>query len=257
MEFSESQLDFVLGVKSDPDKERYVLDYLGAKDRLEDCWYEIDPWDFIDDGTGRFNEESWKQAAIDQNNYVASLKEERDTSTEQLRLLGIKTTDIDAMGLSFDRYMQIIWSGVLNDMKTNTINHTNTNGSGDESLRKLPLLMIHDTEFYVDIAKLQFRQADNQANVIHFKDVQDNGDHTAIVYDPKTKNAFHGTQAEMKAREDVLLIKLPAKEDLDFDYVMQQLVKKREQIAQQSKESIQSKPTQEEKNRKTGKGQGL
>lgn len=90
-------------------------------------------------------------------------------------------------------------------------------------LRKLPILRIYDTNFYVDLKLLEFRQVDNAENAISFKNVQDNGDHTAIVYDPATKNAFQGTWKEMNERSDVRLIKLPAMINLDRPGLIDQL----------------------------------
>ena len=95
--------------------------------------------------------------------------------------------------------------------------------------RKLPVLKIHDTEFYVDMAKLEFRQTDNPKNAISFRDVQDNGDHTQVMYDPTTKNAFQGTWGDMSKRSDLVLVNLPSAVDLDFDYLMTQLNKLSEQ----------------------------
>lgn len=92
-------------------------------------------------------------------------------------------------------------------------------------LRLLPILRIHDTDFYVDLEKLEFRQVDNEKNTISFHDVQDNGTHTQLMYDPTTKNAFKGTWAEMSKREDLVLIKLPPAIELDTQYVADQLVK--------------------------------
>jgi len=95
--------------------------------------------------------------------------------------------------------------------------------------RKLPVLRIHDTDFHVDMAKLEFTQVDNPKNAISFRDVQDNGDYTQLMYDPKTKNAFQGTWGEMSKRDDLVLVKLPAAVDLDFDYLITQLNKLSEQ----------------------------
>ena len=89
--------------------------------------------------------------------------------------------------------------------------------------RQLPTIKIHDTEFHVDIRLMEFRQVSNSDNVISFKNVQDNIDHTAVLYDPKTKNAFQGTWQEMSARKDVVLVKLPCIIDLDRDGLVAQL----------------------------------
>jgi hypothetical protein len=91
--------------------------------------------------------------------------------------------------------------------------------------RKLPVLKIHDADFYVDMAKMEFRQVDNPKNAISFYSVQDNGDHTQVMYDPKTKNAFQGSWGDMSKREDLVLVRLPAAVDLDFNYLMSQLNK--------------------------------
>jgi hypothetical protein len=91
--------------------------------------------------------------------------------------------------------------------------------------RKLPVLKIHDADFYVDMAKMEFRQVENPKNAISFNSVQDNGDHTQVMYDPKTKNAFQGSWGDMSKREDLVLVRLPAAVDLDFDYLMSQLNK--------------------------------
>ena len=89
--------------------------------------------------------------------------------------------------------------------------------------RQLPKIKIHDTDFYVDFMGLEFKQVDNPKNAISFRDVQDNGDHTSVMYDPKTKNAFQGTWHEMSEREDVKLIRLPAMINLDREALIGQL----------------------------------
>ena len=91
--------------------------------------------------------------------------------------------------------------------------------------QKLPVLKIHDSDFYVDMAKMEFRQVDNPKNAISFYSVQDNGDHTQVMYDPKTKNAFQGSWGDMSKRDDLVLVRLPAAVDLDFGYLMSQLNK--------------------------------
>jgi hypothetical protein len=92
-------------------------------------------------------------------------------------------------------------------------------------LKLLPILRIHDTDFYVDMEKLEFRQVDNDKNAISFYDVQDNGDHTQIIYDPKTKNAFQGSFGEMMHRDELVVVKLPPAIELDTQYIADQLVK--------------------------------
>lgn len=256
MKSSQSLLGFVQHVHNNQEKERHVLDYLIAKDRLEHSLNsDLDPRDFMI-AADQYDEQEWRRLTAQNEKNTEDHKNEIKVSTQHLQQLGINTADMDAMGLTIERYREITRSLSINDMKTNSINPTNTNANSEESLRKLPILVIHDTEFYVDVARLQFRQVDNASNVIHLRDVQDNGDHTSIMYDLKTKNAFQGTREEMNMRSDVILVKLPATADLDFDYLMEQLSKKRDEIARQRKPSDQS-ITPEEKIKKSGKGQGL
>lgn len=92
-----------------------------------------------------------------------------------------------------------------------------------EQQRQLPKVKIHDTDFYVDLKRLEFRQVDEPKNAISFRNVQDNEDHTAVVYDPKTRNAFQGTWEELMARKDVEVIRLPALINLDREGLVAQL----------------------------------
>lgn len=126
--------------------------------------------------------------------------------------------------------------------------------------RQLPTVKIHDTDFYVDLIGLEFRQVDNPKNAISFKNVQDNGDHTSVMYDPKTKNAFQGTWHEMSEREDVKLIRLPAMINLDREALIGQL----NQLSwdahlkrQQGKNKDQIESTEEPKGKRRRKGHGI
>ena len=89
--------------------------------------------------------------------------------------------------------------------------------------RRLPMVKIHDPDFYVDLKRLEFRQVNDPKNAISFRNVQDNGDHTAVVYDPKTRNAFQGTWEELMTRKDVGVIRLPALINLDREGLVAQL----------------------------------
>lgn len=53
----------------------------------------------------------------------------------------------------------------------------------EEELKKLPILRIHETDYYIDMAKLEFRQVDNHKNAISFRDVADHKTHTSVIYD--------------------------------------------------------------------------
>ena len=130
------------------------------------------------------------------------------------------------------------------------------NGTGQG---QLPKVKIHDTDFYVDLKGLEFRQVDNPNNAISFRDVQDNGDHTSVMYDPKTKNAFQGTWHEMSQREDVKLIRLPAMIDLDREALIGQLNQlswdariKRQQ--NKNRDQIDSPEEHQPKRRRKGRG---
>jgi hypothetical protein len=130
------------------------------------------------------------------------------------------------------------------------------NGAGQ---RQLPTVKIHDTDFYVDLKGLEFRQVDNPNNAISFRNVQDNGDHTSVMYDPKTKNAFQGTWHEMSQGEDVKLIRLPAMINLDREALIGQLNQlswdahlKRQQS--KNKDQIESPKEPKEKRRRRGRG---
>lgn len=93
----------------------------------------------------------------------------------------------------------------------------------EEELRKLPILRIHETDYYVDMAKLEFRQVDDAKNAIAFRDVADHGSHTSVIYDPKTKNAFKGTWFDLSNRPDVSVIKLPPVIELDTTFIADNL----------------------------------
>ena len=130
------------------------------------------------------------------------------------------------------------------------------NGTGQ---KLLPTIKIHDTDFYVDLKGLEFRQVDNPNNAISFKNVQDNGDYTSVMYDPKTKNAFQGTWHEMSQREDVKLIRLPAMIDLDREALISQLNQlswdahlKRQQV--KKSDQIESPKEHQEKKHRRGRG---
>lgn len=102
----------------------------------------------------------------------------------------------------------------------------------------LPILRIHDTDFAVDLLGLQFIQVENPANRISFREVQDNGDHTQLVYDPKIKNAFQGTWSEMMQREDVRIVKLPAAIDLDMQALANVIIRVKGQVEKGIQETV-------------------
>lgn len=82
-------------------------------------------------------------------------------------------------------------------------------------MNSLPILRIHDADFYVDLRNGQFTQVDNPDNAISFRDIQDNGSHCLVLYDTATKNAFQGTWTELQQSSSVVQVRLPGLTDLD------------------------------------------
>lgn len=250
---SDEALDFIRGLSKE--KIEAIDDYLYCKERLLDYFLDVDPWDHIDESTGKFDDEAFRKEIKQSQDQTDHYEKEFRSSTERLKQLDIDPNHLDDLRLSSASLDQI----------TETLRQENKKNTNDdmgkqeqaEPLRKLPILMIHDTEFYVDLAKLEFRQIDNAANVISFRDVQDNGDHTAVLYDLKTKNAFKGTWGEMTAREDVILVKLPAAVDLDFDYVMTKLNERSEQMFLERQKTKGLAPPDNEKIKKPSRGPSL
>lgn len=80
---------------------------------------------------------------------------------------------------------------------------------------ELPIIRIHETDFYVDLRQMQFTEIKNPSNTISFENVQDNGDHCLILFDTTTKNAFQGTFGELTASPYVVQVRLPGLHDLD------------------------------------------
>lgn len=94
----------------------------------------------------------------------------------------------------------------------------------NSGVRTLPVIMIHDTEFLVDIKNLEFIQFDDNANRIHFRDVRDLGSHTEVTYDPTTKNVFRGSLEDRLSRKDVVDVRLPSAIDLDTQGLADEIV---------------------------------
>lgn len=93
--------------------------------------------------------------------------------------------------------------------------------SGD---RNLPVIMIHDRAFAVDVRHLAFIDIDDPSNEISFKDVRDYGFYTEVTNDPKMKNAFKGSLGERLMRKDLIDVKLPAAIDLDPQALADEIV---------------------------------
>lgn len=81
--------------------------------------------------------------------------------------------------------------------------------------QKVPVYRVHDKDFSVHLREGEFRQVDNNANRISFQHLKDNGNHTVIIYDPVTSNAFRGTWREFMERKDIIMVRLPSLLNLD------------------------------------------
>ena len=130
--------------------------------------------------------------------------------------------------------------------------------NASNGLRQLPIVKIDNTDFYVDLKSLEFRQVDNPRNAISFKNVQDNGDHTAVVYDPKTRNAFQGSWEELMARNDVSVVRLPALINLDRDGLVAQLNQNAldAHVKRQQTKAIQDQPEDQREHRERRRRKG-
>jgi len=92
---------------------------------------------------------------------------------------------------------------------------------------ELPVLRIHDTDFYVDLRGMQFIQVDQPSNRIHFDVVKDDRTESVIFFDTSTKNAFKGTWAELRQATTVVEVRLPSLAELDPPTMMAILIETR------------------------------
>lgn len=190
-------------ILKDSTKQMAVLNYLDSKERLDKYYtddskiYNAYPRDIDDPELSDVN----KVHEI----VLEELEDDFRSRSERLEALGVNPTAVDALKLDSDQLAEII-SAVRPDT------------AREGGLRLLPILRIHDTDFYVDLEKLEFRQVDNAKNAISFHDVHDNWTFTSVLYDPQTKNVFRGSEAERSGRPDVVLVQLPARTQLDTQY---------------------------------------
>lgn len=76
---------------------------------------------------------------------------------------------------------------------------------GNEMFPLHPLINIYGTDFLLDPTTLQFRQADNPANVIHWHDLKVVGVGYELQYDSLKKNLYQGASPEPDHVKDILL----------------------------------------------------
>lgn len=81
--------------------------------------------------------------------------------------------------------------------------------------RELPKINIGGTEFFIDLRLDEFRQVANPFNRIHFDMMFESVDGYLIQFDPITKNAFEGSEAEFGHRQDLITVELPSLEKMD------------------------------------------
>lgn len=253
---SDEAVEFIHGLSKD--QKEAVFDYAFCKERYFDSFYDLDPWDFRDEITNEFNDSAFKDAMKGREAYVEQCEADFKASGLYLKLLGIDPIIVEALQLN--TYSLIDINRTIQESNTMNNNSTSrpdqqTKTETSEPLRKLPILMIHDTQFYVDMEKSLFRQVDQSQNVIAFKDVQDNRDHSAILYDPKTKNAFQGTKQQAGQRADVILVRLPALLDLDPEFAQRKLDESMKNLLSHIGQDAQHK--QDRQTRKPSKGMGI
>ena len=196
-------LGLIEEILKDPTKQMAVLNYLESKERLEHH-YNMDSQisdTYLDDTADPELSDASKVREI----ILEEIENDRDQRSDRLEALGVNTAEIDALKINSDQLTEII-SAVRPDTAQET------------GLRLLPILRIHDTDFYVDLEKLEFRQVDNSKNAISFRDVHDHWTYTSVLYDPQTKNVFRGSEMERNGRPDLVLVQLPARTQLDAQY---------------------------------------
>jgi len=92
--------------------------------------------------------------------------------------------------------------------------------------QKVPVYRVHDKDFSVHLREAEFRQVDDATNRISFRHLRDNGNHTVIIYDPRTRNAFQGTWREFMERKDIVMVRLPSLINLDRE-TLKEIIRER------------------------------
>lgn len=82
--------------------------------------------------------------------------------------------------------------------------------------RKLPEINIGGTQFYLDLRLNEFREVNDFSNRIDLDLLKDTDNGYQLLFDPKIKNIFSGTQAEFEKREmELVVVSLPSLEKMD------------------------------------------
>lgn len=91
--------------------------------------------------------------------------------------------------------------------------------------RKLPVVTIGGTDFYVDVRAEEFREVARSDNRISFDELLWKGDHCELLYDRDTKNVFYGDMDEAAGDPSVQWVKLPPPGELDPVGIRQKVAK--------------------------------
>lgn len=83
----------------------------------------------------------------------------------------------------------------------------------NEEGRQLPLFNICGTDFIVDVARREFRQADNPKNRIIMLDVKEDYGFSFFYYDMRTRNIYIGQTANLPPHAALIIV--PPLKDLD------------------------------------------
>lgn len=81
--------------------------------------------------------------------------------------------------------------------------------------RELPILEIEGTAFFVDIKRLELRQADDPFNRISIGDVAEESGFKVLLYDPATKNIYPYKNSQKGIPPNVKIVIVPPLKDLD------------------------------------------
>lgn len=90
-------------------------------------------------------------------------------------------------------------------------------------MRPLPIINIAGTDFFIDLRRMELREIANPVNRITFYDLREDGDHLLLLYDTRTRNAYHGPGRKLTECNKLKIIRLRPLQELDpFTYALLQ-----------------------------------
>jgi hypothetical protein len=111
--------------------------------------------------------------------------------------------------------------------------------------RMLPMINLYGTDFFLDLRLKQLREADNPGNAISWKHMDEDNFHMSVWYNTTTKNAFSGSMAEARQRDDVKHLHLPP-----LDKTIREGIKRHEEKVNGTKALVESEiPKRRQKGR--------